>query len=234
MATSSDKTFDASRTEISFREILEFSPVGMLIFQRDWKIKFVNNNFFRFSGVVIDEPENVLGKSIYENRLFYESDIREELNRLKNGESFEKEIVSSPTLSGGRVSILLKGAPIMFNGEYTGGVLVLEDLKIDVAMTQDSLVQSADFQKFLTTFSDYFVVVDRDGNAQITPQKVTESFEFLYEQDSGKSILNNKKVSSLLFKSLLDDVFSNNKVISTHIPFIRNQREIPARITLIP
>ena len=43
MATSYNKTFEKTRAEISFREILEVAPVGILIFQSDWKIKYVNN-----------------------------------------------------------------------------------------------------------------------------------------------------------------------------------------------
>ncbi|MFA7227693.1 MAG: PAS domain S-box protein [Melioribacteraceae bacterium] len=234
MASSSDKTFDASRTEISFRDILEFSPVGVLIFQRDWKVKFVNNNFFRFSGVVIDEPANVMGRSIYDNRLFYDSDIRDELNQIKKGETFEKEIVNTPTLRGGKVSILLKGAPIMFNNEYAGGVLILEDLRIDAAKTQGLLVQSDDFQKFLSAFNDCFIVVDREGNVIAEPLTSAETYDFLFEPDSNRPLMSSRKISSLLFKKFLDKSFSQNEVITTLIPFIRNQREIPARVTLIP
>ena len=234
MSTSFEKTFEPSRTDISFRDILEFTPVGVLIFQRDWKIKFVNRNFFLFNGVVKDEPENIIGNSIFENRLFYESDIREELNLIKKGETFEKEIIASRTLNGGTVSILLKGAPISFDNEYAGGVLILEDLKIDSAKAKGSLVQSADFQNFLGTFSDFYIVVDNDGIVRVMPPTGIEMYEFLFEPDWSKSVLQTKKISSLLFKKLLENVFSSNKVVTTQIPFIRNHREIPARVTLIP
>lgn len=234
MDTSLEKTFGHSRSEISFREILEHAPIGVLIFQRDWKIKFVNNNFFLFNGVVKEAAENVIGKSIFENRLFYESDIREELNLIKKGETFEKEIIASRTLNGGTVSILLKGAPIIFDNEYTGGVLILEDIKIDNAKAQGSLVQSADFQKFLSSFTDFYIVVDKEGIVEVSTQIGMEMFDFLFEPDWSRSVLQTKKISSLLFKNLLESVFSSNKVVTTQIPFIRNQREIPARVTLIP
>lgn len=234
MATSLEKTFEQLRTEISFREILEFTPIGVLIFQRDWKIKFVNKNFFLFDGVVKESPENVIGNSIFENRLFYESDIRDELNQIRNGEAFEKEIIASRTLSGGSVSVLLKGAPIMFDGEYTGGVLILEDIKIDSTKASGSLIQSADFQNFLATFTDYYIVVDKEGIVRVLPPTGIEMFDFLFEPEWNRSSLQTKKISSLLFKKLLENIFSSNKVITTQIPFIRNQREIPARVTMIP
>ncbi|MCX6168975.1 MAG: PAS domain S-box protein [Ignavibacteriales bacterium] len=234
MNPSLEKSFEHSTTEISFREIFEFAPIGVIIFQRDWKIKFVNKNFFRFNGVVVNTPQDIIGRSIFENRLFHEADIRDELNLLKKGETFEKEIVASHTLTGGKVSILLKGAPIIFNDEFTGGVLILEDIKIDAVKTHGSLIHSGDFQSFLGSFSDFFIVVDKEGIARVLPSTGIELFDFLFEPETGKSIFPSKKISSILFKKLLENVFANNKVISTQIPFIRNQREIPARVTLIP
>ncbi len=234
MNSSLEKSFEHSTTEISFREIFEFAPIGVVIFQRDWKIKFVNKNFFQFNGVVSDAPQNVIGKSIFENRLFYEADIREELNLLKKGDTFEKEIIASNTLSGGKVSILLKGAPIIINGEFTGGVLILEDIKVDAFKAHGSLILSDDFQTFLGSLSDFFIVVDKESVVRVLPTAGTELFDFLFEPEAGRSMLRTKKISPILFKKLLENVIANNKVISTQIPFIRNQREISARVTLIP
>ena len=207
MDTSLEKTFGHSRSEISFREILEHAPIGVLIFQRDWKIKFVNNNFFLFNGVVKDAAENVVGKSIFENRLFYESDIREELNLIKKGETFEKEIVASRTLNGGTVTILLKGAPIIIENEYTGGVLILEDIKIDNAKAQGSLVQSSDFQKFLSSFTDFYIVVDKEGIVEVSPQIGMEMFDFLFEPDWSRSVLQTKKYHRFSSRTFLKTFF---------------------------
>src|SRR3989339_750792 len=167
MSTSLDKIFDKTRSEFSFREILEFTPVGILIFQRDWKIKFVNTTFFQFSGVMGEIPEDLIGKSIFENRLFSDADIRDDLTLVKNGQAFEKEIVSSRTLSGGKYSVLLKGAPVVLDGEYTGGVLVLEDLKSGPEKSYTSLIQTDDFQKFLGTISDFYLITDKEGTISI-------------------------------------------------------------------
>ncbi len=233
MPTSSDKTFEKTRSEFSFREILEFTPVGILIFQRDWKIKFVNTNFFQFSGVMGEIPENLIGKSIFENRLFSDTDIRDDLTSVKNGQTFEREITSKKTLSGGKYSILLKGAPIVLDGEYTGGVLVLEDLKSSPEKSYTSLIQTNDFQKFLGTISDFYLITDKEGSISIMQTSEAENYDFIFEADPNKKNLS-QTLSSILFKKLLENVVSSNKVITTQIPFIRNQREINVRITLIP
>jgi len=167
MPSSLDKTFEKTRSEFSFKEILDFTPVGILIFQRDWKIKFVNTTFFQFSGVMGEIPEDLIGKSIFENRLFSDADIRDDLTLVKNGQAFEREIISTQTLSGGKYSIHLKGAPVVLDGEYTGGVLVLEDLKSSPEKSYSSMIQTDNFQKFLGTISDFYLVTDKDGSIKV-------------------------------------------------------------------
>ncbi|MEW6702340.1 MAG: PAS domain S-box protein [Bacteroidota bacterium] len=234
MATSLDKTFERARTELSFREILELTPVGFLIFQRDWRIKFVNNNFFQFNGVVKNNPADIIGKNIFENRIFIDADIKEELNLIKNGESFEKEIVSLRTLDGGKYSLLLKGTPIIFDGEYAGGVLILEDIKVGSGSLYSSLIYSPDFHSFLGTLTDLFLITDKEGTVKILHPAGYDSYNFLFEPEIDKAVSPARKISSLLFKNLLETVFTSNKVISTKIPFIRNQTEVSAHVTLIP
>ncbi len=234
MATTPEKTFEKNRAEISFREILEFTPIGILIFQRDWKIRFVNHNFFKFNGVSGDSPSNLIGQSIYENRLFTEFDIRDELNLVKNGETFEKEIVSARTLGGGKISLLLKGTPIIYENEYTGGMLILEDIKIESAKTLASLAASTEFQNFLGIISDFFLITDKEGNVKIYQTNAEENYDFIFEQEHSKNVLQRQRVSSVLFNKLLEQVVKTKKVLSTQIPFMKGQREIPARLTLIP
>jgi PAS domain S-box-containing protein len=234
MATTPDKTFEKNKAEISFREILEFTPIGILIFQRDWKVRFVNQNFFKFNGVAVDSPSSLIGQSIFEIRLFSEFDIRDELNLVKNRETFEKEIVSTRTLGGGKISLLLKGTPIIFDDEYTGGVLILEDIKIESSKTFASLAGSDDFQNFLSTICDYYVITDKEGIVKFSKTNPEDNYDFIYEPEHTRNILQPQRVSSVLFKKLLEHVVKSNKVVSTQIPFIKAQREIPARLTLVP
>ena len=60
-----EKTFDFTRSDSVIREYLEFAPVGILLFQENFIVKYVNNNFFLFNGVIHGNPENLVGKSIY-------------------------------------------------------------------------------------------------------------------------------------------------------------------------
>ena len=234
MATSSNKTFEKTRAEISFREILEVAPVGILIFQSDWKIKYVNNNFFLFGGVLAENPSEVLGQSVFDNRLFSDLDIRDNLNIIKSGSAFEKEIINSQTLNGGKISLYLKGAPLILDEEYSGGILILEDLKVDLNRIHFSISKSADFQSFLTQISDFFIIIDNEGNVKYQSQGDYDSFDFLFEQNNVKSLSQLKKISSSLFKKLIEDAVKTNKVISIQLPFTKKSAQVNAKVTLIP
>jgi len=234
MATSSNKTFEKTRAEISFREILEVAPVGILIFQSDWKIKYVNNNFFQFGGVLAENPSEVLGQSVFDNRLFSELDIRDNLNIISSGSTFEREIINSQTLSGGKISLYLKGAPLILDGEYSGGILILEDLKVDLDLIHLSIAKSADFQSFLAQISDFFIIIDNEGNVKHQSHNDYDTFNFLFEQNTVNTLSQFKMVSSSLFKNLIDDAVKLNKVISTQLPFNKKSTQVNAKITLIP
>lgn len=234
MATSSNKTFEKTRAEISFREILEVAPVGILIFQSDWKIKYVNNNFFQFGGVLAENPSEVLGQSVFDNRLFAELDIRDDLNIIKNGSTFEREIFNFKTLSGGNISLYLKGAPLILDGEYSGGILILEDLKLDLNRIRLSIARSADFQSFLEQISDFFIIIDHEGNVKNQSKGNLDTFDFLFDLKTLNTTSQLKKISSSLFNKLISDTVESNKVISSILPFTKKLIQVNAKVTLIP
>lgn len=234
MISSMDKTFERSGAEISFREILEYAPIGILLFQRDGKVKFANNNFFVFNGVLGSGPQNVTGKSIYEYRLFESVDIRADLDVLKSGGAFEKEITTTRTLNGGKVSLYLKGSPIIIDNEFSGGVLIIEDIKQTAEETKLPLEQSSKFRDFLGAIADFFLMVDTDGDVKFQSQKNTEMFDFIFESETAKASSQTKKLSSFLFKKLLENVVSSNQVLTTQFPFEKDSRKYTASATLVP
>ncbi len=232
MATFSEKTNDIPKSEISFKEILEFAPIGILIFQKDWTIKFVNENFFLFPGVLGENPENVIGKSIYSNRIFANIDIRPELDLLISGEPFEKEIISTKTVTGGKVSLLLKGTPIKLSNEQAGGILILEDLKVTSNEDFSEKIESNETESLLSKLSDFYLLVDYDGNIEKSSIKDYSKYYFLFDTESFKS--DNKKLTTIIFKEHIEDVVQTKKVKSLIIPFLVDKKEIYYNITLIP
>ena len=229
-----DKTFDFSNDNLMFKEYLEIAPVGILLFQNDFLVKYVNQNFFFFKGVVSGNPENLLGMSIYKYRIFEEFDLRKELNELENGIAFEKELVTSRIFGGGKISILIKCSPIIIGGKFAGGIIVVEDVKVNPEKTDVTLIRSSNFQNFLSLICDYFFLSDYDGNIKLLPSKDIEDFEFLFEAESYKAAKRPQKFSSILFKKLFETVIETNKTLYTEIPFVKNSQQQKVVITLIP
>jgi PAS domain S-box-containing protein len=229
-----EKTFDFASTDNSFREYLEAAPVGVLLFQDDFLVKYVNKNFFMFNGVVEGNSENLIGKSIYKYRLFEDVDLRKELNELEKGTSFEKELVTSRTLGGGKISILVKCSPIILNDVFKGGVMVIEDVKVSPEKHDVTLLHSSNFQNFLYLICDYFFLTDSEGNIKLVPSKNIDEFEFLFESDNHKVSKRPQKFSAMLFKNLFDTVIKTNKTVYTEIPFVKNSQQQKVVITLIP
>ena len=234
MTSSGDKSHERTRTEISFKEIIDNAPIGILIFQRDWKIKFANNLFFRFGGVLAEDSQGVIGQSIFDNRMFDNADIREELLQLRNGESFEKQLVSARTITGGKISLYLKGAPIIFDNEVTGGILILEDIKSGLHESQLPLTEIKSFQIFLKLISDFYVIADVEGHIINAGQNESELFDFIFENENFKKSPDRKKLSSLLFKKLIENTVSSNQVLSTYIPFKKGAKEYTALVSIVP
>ncbi|KAF0148208.1 MAG: Histidine kinase [Ignavibacteria bacterium] len=231
MPPTQNKTFEQTRTEISFKEILEFAPIGILIFQRNWKIKFVNSNFFAFPGVLGEKPENTIGQSVYDNRLFDKIDIRPELELIQKGENIEKQISVSKSFRGVQISLLLKGSPITLEDENAGGILIIEDIKIDTSKTQTGFSKSTEFKNFLKYLGDYYAITDTEGLIKESAEDNNSVYNFLLEADSIKQ---NKKLSPILFKKNLEIVVSSNETLTTRIPFIRDGLEFHSKINLIP
>ncbi|MDP3583367.1 MAG: PAS domain S-box protein, partial [Ignavibacteria bacterium] len=171
------------------------------------------------------------GQSVYDNRLFEKMDIRPELELIQKGESFEKQISVSKSYRGVQVSILVKGTPITLEDESAGGILIIEDVKVDTSKTRSSLSKAPEFKSFLTRIGDYFAIADAEGVIKESSEQDNLAYDFLFEADSIKQ---NKKLSQVLFKKNLESVVSANETITTKIPFVKEGTEFLSKITLIP
>ncbi|MBI1937838.1 MAG: PAS domain S-box protein [Ignavibacteriales bacterium] len=234
MDSTLDKTFDFTKSDLSFRDALESAPVGILIFDGEFLIKYINKNFFRFNGVVKGVPADVAGKSIYEYRIFEDIDIRKDLNELRGGSAFEKELITSRTLSGSKISIVIKCVPVFSGSDFYGGIIIIEDVKISSAATEILQIHSQSFQNFLYLISDFFFFVDAEGNIKTSLPKNYDDYPILFESDISKSSKHPSKLSNILFKKLLDAVVSGRKTIEAEIPFFKGTKEERLKVTLIP
>jgi len=233
MNLSSEKSSN-TKTKFGFKDILEFAPVGILIFSKDYKVEFVNNNFFRFAGVVDSSPEDLIDKSIYEYRIFENLDLRKDLLELKNLTAFEKELAELKTVSGSKISVLLKCVPIVVDNQFQGGILILEDIKYPSLQKEISLADSQNFLDFLSKISEAFFVVNKTGEIKYSSEKVFDKYNFLLESETTIYGKKPKKLSGLLFKKIIEQSSQTSKTVWTEIPYLKDSLEQKLNLAVVP
>ena len=99
----------------SFLKIVQNVPIGILFFSSNWKINFVNENFYQFGSLYQINTTELIGNNILRYELFPSHDISEELAKLEEGYSFETEVCNIKTKDG-RISVVVKASPLFENG----------------------------------------------------------------------------------------------------------------------
>ena len=139
------------------------APIGILTFSNDWKIDYVNEVFIKYAILYQFEHAELEGLDILESNIFPGVDISVELNELKNGISFEKEIKNLHTLDRGRLTILLKGSPLFINNQFSGGILILEDFKTSPLLKEEKDINTDQIENILSKINDLLFVTDSEA-----------------------------------------------------------------------
>jgi len=158
--------FSAAREEklgssFTAAALLETLPMGVLLFDAQFKITYLNSGFSNAKILQPEFRENPTGKNLTEHPLFLSYDLRDEIKLLKESKSFEKKIKNIKTSDGDEVSIVVK-ASALFDGEtYLGGLLLLEEKKIVDESGEVILSVHNELFKQLDTL---LFITDADGN----------------------------------------------------------------------
>ncbi|MCF8261268.1 MAG: PAS domain S-box protein [Melioribacteraceae bacterium] len=180
---------DIKNTEfINMTSLIENLPVGLLIFNSEFKVLHVNRNFYLFDVINNLSASSIHGKDIIQTGLFDYADVSEELKELTAGIPFEKELLNTKTSEGKELKVIVKGSPLMKNGKFDGGLLILQDVKIDSTLQSDTILKSADFRKTIGLLTDHYLLTDTEGR-------------ILFNQ------IRNKRISNNLYQKINDNVF---------------------------
>jgi len=147
-----------------FFSFIDSAPIGILVFDSNFNITAVNNNFFGFRGVKKNVPDLLIGKNILTSDIFEKNDLRKELESVKDGSIFEKQVFASKTMKGEKLIVLSKGAPIFDEDEFLGGLLLLEDIKKEVGEVKEPAVDQKEYYSFLSNISNFFAIIGPTGN----------------------------------------------------------------------
>ncbi|MGE5402279.1 MAG: PAS domain S-box protein [Ignavibacteriales bacterium] len=138
------------------------APIGILLFSADWKIIFANDNFFQFGVIQRSNTEDLTGVDLLESSIPQMLKIETQIRELKEGSVFEREINNTRTINGGEISIVAKGTPVFRNGQFSGGILILEDLKVVPSVKHDAQFNAHLIGALAEEFGDILLIAGND------------------------------------------------------------------------
>lgn len=223
------------KIKISFEEIFDAAPVGILIFNDEWEITHVNQNLIRF-GVIKDEFGGyIIHKNILKQEIFENIEIVPEVKKLFRGEPFEKELINVKTFEGGELSILVKGAPLFEGEKFLGGILIVEDIKIGLEVQKEKLIRSKYFADLLNGISSHFFITDSSGKLKYSSiNGEVSQFKSFLTNYGGKSNSLFSLISSNKLKDLFTKINETKAPINAIVPTEISGDHFNYRVTLVP
>ncbi len=189
--------------------LLDTLPIGIILFNSRGEIHFINKAFHDFEVLYPNIfKANLLGKNIFSTDLFNNKSIDREINELKRGYPFEcniKDITSGKSV----IRLIIKGSPLYDDSEFSGGVLIIEDLKITQKVQKEISLQINFIQSALDSICDLLVVVDEynlikyiSGKSEIflksSEQLIGENLELHIADDIAEEV---KKLTQKVYES---------------------------------
>ncbi|GJQ62457.1 MAG: hypothetical protein SCALA702_15100 [Melioribacteraceae bacterium] len=209
MSTANLKNVNTRSGAVPVEYLLQNLPFGMVIIDSEYNIQWVNSNIFRFAIVNHFTPEEILNNNIMQMKFFKNAAILKELVKLKNGENFEKKIphdAGEPNTLFTRV----KGRPLYAEGQYTGGLLILEQYSVEDKLVKEEYFRSENLNGLLQNLYDAYFITDSTGSIKYIPKwNKREEFNFplpltpkrIFDIFPGNSSLRMKRVYSELYQT---------------------------------
>ncbi|MGD8307536.1 MAG: PAS domain S-box protein, partial [Ignavibacteria bacterium] len=205
-------------------KIIEQVPIGLVTFSLNGEIDYINQNFKKFGALYQFETPTVVGGNVLQADIFPYNTIIEELRELLSGTPFEKQLKKIETQNGQYIDLIIKGSPIYDDDEITGGMLLIEDIKI-IRETKVDIKQRSDyFEQAIHNVSDALIVTDNEGIVQFLSGSTLKKLNLSKTKSVDKYIteLFDSKTNNLLSQNIEKVRVSNT---STNFEFDSVHRE---------
>ena len=159
-----------------FLRLIESVPLGILTFNSEGRITYLNNNFLEFCVYHKIEINPSTTINIFEENLFCDNPLVEYFQKLREGYSFEKEIEGLKTFSLRKIIILVKAIPLFKEDKFDGGILLLQDIKI--SKEEDDSLKNIEpqWKEILNSSLDLLLITDEEGNIKFSFGKKSKKF----------------------------------------------------------
>ncbi len=197
MQNTSGKTGFTNREDYLLK-VIENAPIGILTFSADWEIDFINENYSRYGVLYGIDTFSLRGLNILDQDLFPGISIKEELLELQEGFSFEKEIKHLPASAQGVISLFIKASPVFIDGQFSGGILIIEDIKTLKQSDEDDLQLAGTINNIADRFYDLFLIIDTERKLKYLSGKDYDKFI------SPEQFTSNKPLAEIFSKEVLN------------------------------
>ncbi|MDX1699073.1 MAG: PAS domain S-box protein, partial [Melioribacteraceae bacterium] len=213
------------------RDLVEFLPLGILFFSENWVIKAINENFAYYFEEQFKDLEleglNLFSKSIISKTL-----PLPEIISLKEGKFFEKEITVSK--AGQKKIYLIKGSPIIQDGRFKGGIIVVEDFK---NRSETEPFRSAPIEDAVSTFNlleSSFFILNSEGKIKSVSENIPASCE-TFAGSKGKVITELfSSDSKIHIENAIFTTAKENKRSFIELSYYSDREKIDFKCILLP
>ena len=154
---------NSHRKEMRISGILGDLPVGIISFTADGLVDFINPAFIKMGILYHLKLSTLSGTNIFDKEIIPGISLTEEMNEVKNGYPFEKEIKNLKTANGSELSLIIKCSPNYEDDRFAGGIIVLEDLQVLSESREEDSYKIKSFNKIANEIAELFFIVDIQG-----------------------------------------------------------------------
>ncbi|MCW8803679.1 MAG: PAS domain S-box protein, partial [Ignavibacteriaceae bacterium] len=173
--------------EESVSILIDQIPLGIIMYSRDGRVEYINKNFHKF-GILYHFDYPIQEINLFEFILFRNSDIIHDLKNIIKGIPFEKEIKRTETQSGGYISLFVKGFPVYEEENISGGMLIVEDLKILAETDKELKLKSKLTEDYLERSEDFIIATDTSGDIKFSAGKDNARLKLFRKEITKKNI----------------------------------------------
>lgn len=216
--------------EILVQSVLDYAPIGIIIFDGDFNITYINESFFAFNITSAFSKEELLSKSILKDRKSGLGSVSRLIKEMEVGESFEAELKKIKSTGGHELQIIVKGTPVFEEGEFKGGVLVVEDIK-SISTSKNDKFDQQSLLNTLSPIADLIFITDLTGgiilssdSRKIQLKNPIKNIKEIFGSESAGAI-------SKLFTNISE---KNLSIAESNLPLKPLYEEVLVSIKIIP
>ncbi len=214
---------------LKLASVVEFSPISILITDKNGNIEFVNPKYLSSSGLQADQ---VLGRSFTKlgNGYIQDELWLEMLSTVSNGKTWEG-ILKKKSYSNIDIWESVSISSIMNDeNEITNLIVMIEDVT-DKLNLQNKIYQTNNLLETINdTTQEGIIVFDRDGNIIMKNNKFLKltdlSFESIYnlKEDDIFNLLETSVIDIIKYGDIIEEILSKrDSKVQTSLNFVNNK-----------